>query len=239
MEKNYPQPLKLARIAPSAALRDPTLLRIRSVRPATDTQTGVRYTTFSIDANGGAGGSLMIDINQVVDGVTTTTEIDGGTYTTLGALVTALNAIDGIECTRNAALAALDTDTAYFVDVAATWLPENVWTKTLTNSLEAGSIEPDFVRLDNYQHGKAGLINIHKILTQVTFGAGACRVVVRDLDGNLLDFGAALTTNTLETLDWMSAPRLYRGPILVGYETTTNYVSTITQFDVMYSFVRL
>lgn len=216
------------------------LLRIQFVDISKDASNPNPYVRFSADADGSTGSKLILLLNigasssdytqyqfsAYATGITDPAAIDASPThtqcTTLGALIAALNAIDGVVAHRLHAPADYSLDTDDFLDISSTALGP-LWLETLYK--DASEVLTCAWRLGVPENinGKVGrgrveLIHINSIFTHT---AGTFKMSYDPDEEDytkeeLLGFNRNLgTTATLTELwNFHEAPIVQKGPIL-------------------------
>ena len=181
---------------------------------------GEGNATIAVDADGG---TSKLRVTLIAGGVTT--NLDGATYTTLGLLIDAINAISGFYARRYNGSYALSTDNDNFIDASATSIPI-----TWTNALYRDASEHNLwtARLSNPETDKLGRIQLQAIRGSVT-GTGTLTLkVFQDQGANVNDrvweyIGTITTATSTEFLNLdVDATYEYAGPLRIQAEAGTD-----------------
>lgn len=216
------------------------LLRIQYVDIGKDPENPNQYVRLSADADGSTGSKLIVLLNigpsssdytqyqfsAYATGISDPGGIDSTpTHTQcadLGALIAALNAIDGVVAHRLHAPADYSLDTNDFIDISSTVLGP-LWLETLYK--DASEVLTCAYRLGVPENingkigrGRVELIHINSIFTHTsgTFKMSYDPDEEDESKEELLGFNRSLgTTATLTELwNWHEAPIVQKGPIL-------------------------
>lgn len=194
----------------------------------------VQYTgaTIAIDADGGASSKLLITLSEsAVDQTGTATTaathtFDGSTYTTLGALVKAINETEGFTCWLKDAPASLATNVDTFSDLAATAIPEAGSTQLGVLVMASHASDALYLRVGHPTIRDAGGIKLLSAITSITSTAGASIKLERDngVDtAETLDEERVSATAKTAYLDaeLQDAPTYGEGPFLFTFDATS------------------
>ena len=178
--------------------------------------------TLAVDADGTASKLLV----TLVTG-TTTTELDGATYTTLSSLIDAINAVDDWSARRKHGASDLSTDSDDFIDETARSIPRT-WTKALNRDASEYNVWTH--RFGNPEIDDNGRIQFARIEGAIT-GTGTLSVkVFQDPSDSASDenriwqyIGTITTATNTEFLALEhDEPFEVRGPIFVEVEAGTD-----------------
>jgi hypothetical protein len=141
--------------------------------------------TITISATGGSGSKLRVTIKEYVNDtngdatVATTTNLDGATYTTLKALVDALNAIAGITAWVLHAPFNYSTDSNDFIALSETDLrTDGRYLETLYR--DASEVATAYLRIGNPQVWDKGRLTIKRIYGTCTGDTNGTVKLIRD-----------------------------------------------------------
>ena len=202
----------------------------KSPRPSEVMTKQYTGATIAIDANGGASAKLLITLTETAVDQTGTAAasavhtIDGSTYTTLGAVVKAINAIEGFTAWVKDAPHSLATDVDTWSDLAATGIPE---APSYLDALVMSSHTSDalFLRVGHPTERDAGGIKLLSAITAITSATGASVKIERDNGVDAaqeLDAEAVSATAKTAHIDaeLKDAPPYGEGPFLVTFDAT-------------------
>lgn len=180
---------------------------------------GEGNATIAVDADGDTSKLL---ITLVAGGVTTT--IDGATYTTLGLVLDAINAVSGFYARRYNGAYDLSTDSDNFIDAPATSIPIT-WTNALYR--DASEYTVWTARLSNPETDKLGRIQLQALRGSIT-GTGTLTLKVFQDQGSdtakrVWQYIGTITTATATeflNLD-VDATYEFAGPLRIEAEAGT------------------
>ena len=188
--------------------------------------------TIQIAPTSGSGSKLRVAVilnerdESGSTSVTSTTNLDGATYTTLGSLITALNAIDGVSARRLNAPADYSLDSDDFVAMAATDIRE-VWMPMLYK--DASEILTTAIRIGIPEVVDSGRMKLLTVAGTTTGNTNGTVKISRDpndesaSDEEEIQSFAQVEAETAYVDDDMVNAAVYRGPLLI--EVTSDDLS--------------
>lgn len=209
------------------------MLRIsysKSARPSEVMTSQKVGATVTISATAGTGSKLRITLKQLVDDVTgtaatpITTNLDGATYTTLGAMVDAINEIEGFTAWVTDAPHSHSTDSADFLALAETAVPEvpgyiDCLKRTVATS------NPVYKRIGEPTERDSGWLKLVRAEVAITSATAGSIEFARDdkADGyqKYRNYALTATANTAYAdFDVDKAPT-FQGPLLITIAATS------------------
>lgn len=210
-----------------------SVLRIvysKSARPGevmTSQKTGA---TITIDANGGASSKLLITLTESVKDQTGTAAasvthtFDGSTYTTLGAIVDAINATEGFTAWVTNARHDTATNVDTWLDLAATAIPEAPgYLDCLKRSV--ATTNPVYLRIGEPTERDANWLKVIRAEVAITSESGGSIEIGQDRKGEgykkYRSYALTAAANTAYlSYDTDKAPT-YQGPLLITVSATS------------------
>lgn len=203
----------------------------KSARPGEAMTSQKTGATIAIDANGGDSSELLITLTQTaVDqngdaAASVVNTIDGTTYSTLGAVVDAINAIEGFTAWVLNAPHALDTGCATWSDLAATAIPESPgYLDCLVRSSHAD--DAMYLRIGEPTERDANWMKVVRVEVAITDNTGGSVELGQDRKGSSYqkyrNYPLTATANTAYmNYDADKAPT-FQGPLLIDANATSN-----------------
>lgn len=187
--------------------------------------------TVQVDADANDSGGLRIILTETVydqtgtSASTTTNNIDGDVYTTLGDVVDAINALPGWTAWVTDALHSHSTDSSSFTDLAATAVDEAPYhTDFLQRSVATGNNV--WLRIGEPTDRDAGRLRLFRVSAEITDYTGGTISIYRDAKGETVDtlYTIPMTANahTAYIDDKDDNAVTVRGPIVVELDATDN-----------------
>lgn len=211
------------------------LLGIRWVNTGKDAEDPLYKATITIAPTGGSGSKLRVTLKEYEQSpstgavtVRTTTNLDGATYTTLGALITAINAVDGFTAYRLNAAADYSLDSDDFVALAETAIrPLTLQSVLYRDASEfSGAAGSYAVRIgipEPMDGGRIKLLYVKGLVNSTTDCTIRISTDPSDTDATqeTLRFTRAVPDNAQTDLyDFNLNPPVIKGPVLVEIVST-------------------
>jgi hypothetical protein len=211
------------------------MLGIRWTNKGKDAEDPLYKATITIAPTGGTGSKLRVTLKQYEQSpstgavtVRTTSNFDGATYTTLGSLITAINAIEGFKAYRLNAAADYSLDSDDFIALAETAIRPLVLQSVLYRDASefSGAAANWAVRIgvpEAFDGGRIKLLYVKGLVNSTT----DCTIRIStdpsetDATQEVLRFTRAVPDNAQTDLyDFNLNPPVIKGPVLVELVST-------------------
>lgn len=225
------------------------LFALRWTNRGKDAEDPLYKATITIAPTGGSGSKLRVTLKQYEQNpstgaltVRTTTNLDGATYTTLGSLITAINAIEGFKAYRLNAAADYSLDSDDFIALAETAIrPLTLQNFLYRDASEfSGAAANWAVRIgvpEAFDGGKIKLLYVKGNVNSTT----DCTIRIStdpsetDATQEVLRFTRAVPDATQTDLyDFNLNPPVIKGPVLVELVSTGGITASDAELIVTY-----